>query len=44
MPRQARVQTSTGGYHAILSGVNKQQTFEWCAVLHRAASSERQDR
>ncbi len=28
MPRKARVQTSTGVYHAILRGVNKQQIFE----------------
>ena len=28
MPRQARVQTSTNVYHAILRGVNKQQIFE----------------
>ena len=28
MPRKARVQASTNVYHAILRGVNKQQTFE----------------
>ena len=30
MPRQGRIQSGTGVYHAILRGVNKQQIFE-CA-------------